>query len=197
MIVVMSDHGESLGERDVYRHASQLYNEQTHVPMIIYHPEIAPRRVSDYVSTIDLGSTILSANGITCPEQFIGVSLLPLMKGESFRRPPVYAELTKEEVSQYVMLEQQVHPEWKKYMAVSQDGFKIIFNRDVCAFELYDLKKDPKEERNLFSLMPAKADEMKKLVLQYVDIVTASRPGTADEGRYSKAGGADGDKVED
>jgi glucan phosphoethanolaminetransferase (alkaline phosphatase superfamily) len=197
MIVVMSDHGESLGERDVYRHASQLYNEQTHVPMIIYHPEIAPRRVSDYVSTIDLGSTILSANGVTCPQEYTGVSLLPLMKGEPFRRPPVYAELTKEEVSQYVMLDQQVHPEWKKYMAVSQDGFKIIFARDVFTFELYDLKKDPKEERNLYSVMPAKADEMKKLVLQYVDIVTASRPATADEGRYSKAGGADGDKVED
>ena len=197
MIVVMSDHGESLGERDVYRHASQLYNEQTHVPMIIYHPQIAPRRVRDYVSTIDLGSTILSANGIACPEEYIGVSLLPLMKGESFKRPPVFAEFTKEEVSQYVMLEQQVHTEWKKYMAVSQDGFKIIFNRDVFTFELYDLKTDPKEERNLFNAMPAKADEMKKLVLQYVDIVTASRPATADEGRYSKAGGADGDKVED
>jgi hypothetical protein len=197
MIVVMSDHGESLGERDVYRHASQLYSEQTHVPVIIYHPEIAPRRVSDYVSTIDLGSTILSANGVACPEEYIGVSLLPLMKGEPFRRPPVYAELTKEEVSQYVRLDQQVHPEWKKYMAVSQDGFKIIFTRDVFTFELYDLKKDPKEERNLFSVMPAKADEMKKLVLQYVDIVTASRSASADEGRYSKAGGADGDKVED
>ena len=197
MIVVMSDHGESLGERDVYRHASQLYNEQTHVPMIIYHPEIAPRRVSDYVSTIDLGSTILSANGVTCPEEYTGVSLLPLMKGEPFRRPAVYAELTKEEVSQYVRLDQQVHPEWKKYMAVSQDGFKIIFNRDVFTFELYDLKKDPREQRNIFSVMPAKADEMKKLVLQYVDIVTASRPASADEGRYSKASGADGDKVED
>ena len=197
MIVVMSDHGESLGERDVYRHASQLYNEQTHVPMIIYHPEIAPRRVSDYVSTIDLGSTILSANGIACPMEYTGVSLVPLMKGESFRRPAVYAELTKEEVSQYVRLDQQVHPEWKKYMAVSQDGFKIIFNRDVFTFELYDLNKDPKEQRNIFSVMPAKADEMKKLVLQYVDILTTSRPASADEGRYSKASGADGDKVED
>lgn len=197
MIVVMSDHGESLGERDVYRHASQLYNEQTHVPMIIYHPDLPPRRVSDYVSTIDLGSTILSANGIAIPYEYTGVSLLGLMKGEPVRRPPVYAELTKEEVSQYVRLDQQVHPEWKKYLAIAQDGFKIIFNRDVFTFELYDLTKDPREQRNLFNAMPEKAAEMKKLVLQYVDMVTASRPRSADEGRYSKASGADGDKVED
>lgn len=196
MIVVMSDHGESLGERDVYRHASQLYNEQTHVPMIIYHPEVQPRRVREYVSTIDLGATILGANGITSPEGYMGVNLFPLMKGQSINRPPVYAELTKEEVSQYVRLDQQVHPEWKKYMAIAQDGWKIIFNRDVFTFELYDLAADPREQRNLFSAVPEKAEQMKKVVLRYVDIVTASRPPSADEGRYSKAGGADGDKVE-
>jgi arylsulfatase A-like enzyme len=96
-----------------------------------------------------------------------------------------------------VRLDQQVHPEWKKYMAVTQDGFKIIFNRDVFTFELYNLTTDPREERNLYSVMPEKAAQMTKVVLQYVDIVTASRPRSADEGRYSKAGGADGDKVED
>jgi hypothetical protein len=197
MIVLMADHGESLGERDVYRHATQLYNEQTHVPMIVYCPGMGPRRVSDYVSTIDLGSTILSANGIASPEEYIGVSLLPLMNGEPFRRPPVYAEVTGEEISQFVRLDQQVHPETKKYMAVTQDGYKMIFNRDVFTFELYDLKNDPKEERNLYSRMPEKAAEMKNIVLRYVDVVTSSRPASADEGRYSKATGADGDKVED
>jgi hypothetical protein len=45
--------------------------------------------------------------------------------------------------------------------------------------------------------MPEKAAEMKRLVLQYVDIVTASRPAYADEGRFSKVTGADGDRVED
>ncbi|HSE35963.1 MAG TPA: sulfatase-like hydrolase/transferase [Blastocatellia bacterium] len=197
MIVVMSDHGESLGERDVYRHATQLYNEQTRVPMIIYHPEVGPRRVSDYVSTIDLGSTLLSANGIACPDSYLGINLLTLLRGESVRRPPVYAEVTKQEISKFVTLEQQVHPETKKYMAISYDGLKIIFNRDVFSFELYDLKQDPREEHNLYSVMPEKAAEMTRLVLQYVDIVTASRPWDADEGRYSKATGSDGDKVED
>lgn len=197
MIIVMSDHGESLGERDVYHHATQLYNEQTRVPMIVYHPETGPRRVRDYVSTIDLGSTILNANGIACPDSYLGINLLTLLQGESVSRPPVFAEVTKQEISKFVTLAQQVHPETKKYMAIARDGFKIIFNRDVFSFELYDLKQDPKEDHNLYSVMPEKAAEMRRIVLQYVDIVTASRPWDADEGRYSRATGADGDKVED
>ncbi len=205
MIVVMSDHGESLGERDVYRHASQLYNEQTRVPMIVYCPGIGPRRIRDYVSTIDLGATLLSVNGLASPKDYLGVNLLPLMRGEPFDRPPVYAEFTGEEVSPLfqlnqlvnLRLNQLVHPETKKYMVVAPDGFKMIFNRDVYSYELYDLQNDPQEEHNLFNAMPEKAAELKRLVLQYVDIVTASRPAYADEGRFSKVTGADGDRVED
>jgi hypothetical protein len=197
MIVMMSDHGESLGERGVYRHATQLHNEQTRVPMLVYLPGMGRRRVSDYVSTIDLGSTILSANSLDYPKEYIGVSLLPLMRGELFLRPPVYGEHTGQEFSPFVQYLQQIHPDTKKYMVIAQDGFKIIFNRDVFSFELYDLRNDPKEEHNLYSVRPEKAAEMRRLVLRYVDIVTASRPWNADEGRYSRVTGADGDKVED
>ncbi len=197
MVIIMSDHGESLGERDVYRHASQLYNEQTRVPMIVYVPNLPPRRVREVVSTIDLGATILDVNGIEYPNSYVGVGLLPLMRGESLAHPPIYAEQTFEEKSHYVRPEQQVNPERKKYMVVSPDHFKMIFNRDVFTFELYDLQNDPKEERNLYNRLPEKAAEMKRLVLRYVDLLTALRPPEADEGRYSRTSGADGDKVED
>ena len=197
MVVIMADHGESLGERGVYRHASQLYNEQTRVPMIVYVPNQTPRRINDFVSTIDLGSTILSAAGVAVPEQYMGVNLLPLIRGEAFTRPPVYAEQTSQEVSPFVRLDQQVHPETKKYMVVTQDGYKLIYNRDYYNFELFDLNNDPAERRNLYDRLPEKAREMRALLGQFVDIVTASRPAEADEGRYSKSGGIDGDKVED
>lgn len=197
MVVIMSDHGESLGERGLYRHATQLYNEQTRVPMIVYVPDQQPRMISDFVSTIDLGSTILSAAGIQVPEEYLGVNLLPLIRGEAFTRPPVYGEQTSQEVSPFVRLDQQVHPERKKYMVITQDGYKLIYNRDFYNFEMFDLNSDPAELRNLYDLMPDKALELRRLLGQFVDIVTASRPAEADEGRYSKSGGIDGDKVED
>ena len=197
IVVIMSDHGESLGERGVFRHSTQLYNEQVRVPMIVYVPGMQPRRVSDYVSTVDLGSTILDLVGVDYPKEYVGVSLAPLMRGEPFTRPPVYGEQTLEEYSPYVRLDQQVHPLSKKYMVITQDGFKLIFNRNFYSFEMYDLNSDPAESRNLFNKMPEKAENLKQLLGRFIDVVTASRPPEADEGRYSKAGGIDGDKVED
>ena len=197
MVVLMSDHGESLGERGVYRHATQLYNEQTHVPMILYVPNQTPRRITDFVSTIDLGSTILSLVGVEVPESYLGVNLAPLIRGEAFIHPPIYGEQTSQEVSAFVPFDQQIHPETKKYMVITQDGYKLIYNRDFYDFELFDLKNDPAEQRNLFNRLPEKAAELRRLLGQFVDAVTASRPPNADEGRYSRAGRIDGDKVEE
>ena len=196
VVVIMSDHGESLGERGVYLHSTQLYNEQTRVPLIIHIPNQPARRVPDYVTTVDLGTTILDAVGVSSPKEYTGVSLMPLIRGEPFEHPVIYGEQTSQEISPFVRLDQQIHPEGKKYMVITQDGFKLIYNRDFYTFELFDLNADPSENRNLYDHMPAKADSMRRLIGRFVDVVTASRPWDADEGRYSRNGGIDGDKVE-
>ena len=184
MIVLMADHGESLGERGVYKHSSQLYNEQEHIPMIIYSPRHGSRRVPDYVSSIDLGTTILSAVGIEPPKEYAGVSLVALMRGEPFTHPPVYAEQTYSQDSPYVRLDQNVFPESKKYMVITQDGYKLIYNRNPHTFELFDLNNDKQELRNLFDRLPEKAGELKNLLGRFIDIVSVSRPWDADERQY-------------
>jgi sulfatase-like protein len=184
IIVIMADHGESLGERGVYKHSSQLYNEQTRVPMIIHLPGLSPRSIKDYVSTIDLGPTILHAVGLDYPKECAGVNLVPLMRGEQVIHPPVYGEQTTQDVSPFVRPEQQLDPGQKKYMIITQDGFKLIYNRDYYSFELFDLSNDPWEVRNLYERMPEKAAEMKKQLGRFVDVVTASRPRDADESQY-------------
>lgn len=195
MIVIMADHGESLGERGVYKHSSQLYNEQARVPIIIYVPGLAPRRITDYVSTVDLGATILSAAGIPRPTGYAGVSLLPLMRGEAFTHPPVYGEQVLKQDSPYVRPQQNVHPESRKYMVITQDGYKLIYNRNSYSFELFDLNSDPREERNLYDRLPAKAEEMKRLLGRFIDILWVSRPWDADESQYFYRG-AQGDDDE-
>jgi len=184
MIVIMADHGESLGERGVYKHSSQLYNEQARVPMIIHFPGSPARVIEDYVSTIDLGPTMLNAVGLDFPRECAGVSLVPLMRGRAFVHPPVYGEQTTQEVSPFIRPEQQVDPELKKYMVITQDGFKLIYNRDYYNFELFDLKSDPSEFRNLYDRLPERAAEMKKRLGRFIDVVTVSRPKDADESQY-------------
>src|SRR5262249_16391090 len=143
MIVFMADHGESLGERLVYKHSAQFYNEQARIPMIIHMPGQLPGRVSTYVSSVDLGSTVLNAMGVDYPDGYAGVSLVPLIRGEPFKRPPIYGEHETSEDSGYVSQERNIYHPTKKYMVITQDGYKLIYNRDYYNFELYNLKEDP------------------------------------------------------
>ena len=184
IIVIMADHGESLGERGVFKHSTLLYNEQSRVPMIIHLPGLPGRSIKDYVSTIDLGPTMLNAVGLNYPDECAGVSLLPLMRGEPFTHPPVYGEQTTQEVSPFVRPDQYVSPARKKYMVITQDGFKLIFNRDHYSFELFDLKNDPSEVRNLYDRVPERAAELRNRLGRFIDVVTASRPWDADESQY-------------
>jgi len=184
MIVIMSDHGESLGERGVRKHNAQLYNEQMHVPAIVYVPGLGPRRVSEFVSTIHLGSTILNTVGVACPKDYAGASLLPLMRGDTFTPPPVYGEHWQRNDSPFFSPEHDVDPEIHKYMVITQDGFKLIYNQNAYCFELFNLRDDPKEQHNLYDRMPEKSAELKRLLGRFVDVVLVSRPPDADEQRY-------------
>ena len=185
MIVVMADHAESLGERGVYRHSSELFNDQTHIPMIFYVPGQSARRVTDYVSSIDLGTTILNAVGVECPHHYAGVSLLALMRGEAFTHPPIFGEQTlREKEFPNLRSDQYPQPINKKYMIITQDGIKLMYNRNLSTFQLFDLKSDPKEQRNLYDKMPQLAASLRNQLGEFIDIVTASRPANADEAKY-------------
>ena len=185
MIVLMADHGESLGERGMYKHSAVLYNDQIRIPMIIHVPGLNPRRISDRVSSIDLGSTILGTVGIMPTEDSVGINLLPLMRGEQFTRPPVYGEQTRGQESPYIPPDRLIHSESKKYMVITQDGYKLIYNRNYHTFELFDLDNDAMEQHNLYNREPERAEEMKHLLGRFVDIVTTSRPADADEYKYN------------
>ena len=198
MVVIMADHGESLGERGVYRHSSQLYDEQLQVPMIVYVPGMEPRRISTKVNTIDLGATILDAVGFPIPQEYTGVTLMPLIRGgdyvSGYEHPPIFGEQTSDEDSPYVKRHQQLHPKSKKYMVLTQDGYKLIYNRDPNTFELFDLNNDPHEQKNLHGRMPERAAEMREMLGRFIDVVLVSRPWDADESQYFLEGFIDDDK---
>jgi arylsulfatase A-like enzyme len=188
MVVIMADHGESFGERMVYRHNSQVYDDQMKVPAIVYVPGYAPRRIPEFISTVDLAPTILNLVGVACPPHYAGVSLLPSLRGEPLQHPPVYGEHALVENS-LASPDKWIEPETRKFMVITQDGFKLIYNRNYYSFELYDLKADPKELNNLFERLPEKSDAMRQLLGRFVDIVSALRPADADEQKHP--GGAD------
>jgi len=63
VVVVMSEHGELLGEHDKWRHYT-LWNEVIRVPLIIYTPDSDSKHVNKYVELIDLAPTIMDILGV-------------------------------------------------------------------------------------------------------------------------------------
>src|SRR5581483_11431448 len=96
LIVMMSDHGESLGAHGESMHGIFLYDETIHVPLIMKLPSelLARRRVSARVRLVDVAPTILSMLSLPLPPTFQGESLVPQMKGEAKGASdlPAYAE---------------------------------------------------------------------------------------------------------
>lgn len=89
LFVLTSDHGEGLNDHpDVWYsigHGRYLYESQVMVPLIFYHSggDLPARTVEQRVRLLDLMPTLLDYVGAPVPEGLHGVSLLPLIRGET------------------------------------------------------------------------------------------------------------------
>ncbi len=101
LIVLLSDHGESFhadrpelaGATSV--HGARLSEEENRVLLAVKLPkgQRAPARVDALVRLVDIGPTLLELSGLPAlPADVDGVSLAPLLRGEPFQPPPLYAE---------------------------------------------------------------------------------------------------------
>ncbi|MGH9331165.1 MAG: sulfatase family protein, partial [Vicinamibacterales bacterium] len=148
IVIVAGDHGESLGEHGERDHGIFVYESVLRVPLIIRAPALAPRRVGTAVRLIDVMPTVLDLLDLPVPSMD-GVSLLDLMRGR--RR---YLDLD--------VFAESVYPQrfgWSPLRALRDGRFKLI---DAPRPELYDLERDPFEERNLFDERRALAEAMKR-----------------------------------
>lgn len=150
LIVLMSDHGEGLGDHGETFHGFLVYDTTIHAALIVRPPGgVRGGRVVDRtVSHVDLLPTILDLVGLKAPENVHGRSLAPLVAGRDVPWDrPVYSE------SLYPLL----HYGWAPLRALRAGRFKLI---DVPRPELYDVAQDPTEEQNLHSVDPNRAREL-------------------------------------
>ncbi len=148
VVVLAGDHGESLGEHGEKTHGFFLYNSTLRVPLLIKVPGAAPRAVSEEVSLIDVMPTVLQALKIPIPASVQGRSLLSEVLGRAAAGPSnLYAE-------NYLPL---LHFHWSQLRSLQWHGLKYI---DVPRPELYDLRTDPHETRNLYASRRAIGQEM-------------------------------------
>jgi arylsulfatase len=87
LVVITTDHGESLGEHDYYfDHGEDLFDPSIRIPLLVAGPGVeAGRRTDVLATTLDLVPTVLDAAKVSYPPDLAGESLLPALRGE--RRP--------------------------------------------------------------------------------------------------------------
>jgi arylsulfatase A-like enzyme/Flp pilus assembly protein TadD len=149
LVIAIADHGESLGEHGEDEHGVFLYESVMRIPWIMSGPGV-PRggAVAGQVRAIDLFPTVLDMLGLPRAEGVDGESLVALVEGHApAPRPLAFAE------TWYPRL----HYGWSELRSVRADGWKAI---DAPRPELYNLKEDPGEQRNVYSLHRERADTM-------------------------------------
>jgi arylsulfatase A-like enzyme len=95
LVVVVSDHGESLGEHGLTGHGSALVPEQTEIPLILWGSGIAPQSIPDTVSLADVAPTLLDLAGLEPLPRAQGRSLAPLLQGAPLAAQPVPSDLLR------------------------------------------------------------------------------------------------------
>jgi arylsulfatase A-like enzyme/Tfp pilus assembly protein PilF len=144
MIVVMADHGESLGAHGEKTHGVFLYDETLHVPLLIKLPlnRGAGKRIETRAGLVDIAPTILRVAGVTPPAEMQGQSLL-----DSVKTPGADTKAQQEDRPTYAETD---YPHrafgWSALRALRTGKYLYIQAPDR---ELYDQTSDPGEVRNL------------------------------------------------
>jgi arylsulfatase A-like enzyme len=154
IVVFTADHGEALGEHGLFfAHDFTLYDELTHVPLIVRLPGEAPARISTPVSLVDVLPTLCAYANLACPADLDGRKLTtddartagdePRAVFSAARR---FASVTRATRSSRcrdrAAAGQAVRLGNEKLIRIPRPG--------SVGWEAYDLSADPAETHNVF-----------------------------------------------
>lgn len=147
IIVYTSDQGFFLGEHGWFDKRF-MYEESQRMPLVVRYPKsIKAGSVSHALSmNVDFAPTFLDMAGIDVPKDMQGVSLRPVLTNAG-ETPSDWREAVY-----YHYYEYPGEHSVKRHYGIRTADFKLIhFYSDIDEWEMYDLKKDPKEMVNVFN----------------------------------------------
>lgn len=158
-LVILSDHGESLGEHGESEHGFFIYNSTAHIPLIVKPPArqgFQASRISPPVETTAVAATLLQLAGFPAASEKQFHSGLDL-KSRDGADDVAYSE-TFYPFSSFG---------WSPLHALQTSRYHFI---EAPSPELYDLKTDPQEKNNIISQQAASVsvlkDKLQKLLAQ-------------------------------
>ncbi|HYO74889.1 MAG TPA: sulfatase-like hydrolase/transferase [Thermoanaerobaculia bacterium] len=168
VIVLLSDHGEGLGDHGEKEHGIFVYREAIHVPLIVKLPKntSAGSVVDAPVGLIDVFPTVLSLLGVKQP----AVDGAPLLGRDAKDVPDrrIFSE------SLYARL----HFGWSDVRSLISDQYHYI---DAPRAELYSVAEDVREERNLLAEERRVAASFRNQIAQFDKRMTAPSAASREE----------------
>jgi arylsulfatase A-like enzyme/Tfp pilus assembly protein PilF len=158
LIIVAGDHGEMLGEHGEEEHTYFIYQSAIKVPLIFKLPgQSKTGKVKNLVGLIDVVPTICGLLGIEIPAQVQGEDLSFCM-----------GQKQSPNQERYLYCESLVPTRFKanSLLGVVADGWKFI---QTTRPELYDLKMDPAETKNLIDEQPQRARFLQEHLQQMLE----------------------------
>jgi arylsulfatase len=192
LVVLTSDHGESLGEHDYYfAHGEYLYQPGLHIPLIISLPGKLPTglRVESLGQNIDIAPTILTILGIPGLQGVDGRPLLTRAGGRDdgalFEPSPGRTKIFAESDFQLIHAENRryyIPGPRGRWSAASDGRFKLIHVPRPSGewIELYDLLEDPGERHPLTrqrGSLPEAVGDLLRALRRFVDYEAGVGPG--------------------
>ena len=146
IILVMSDHGISVGEKLGERaYGAFCYDYTLRNFAYFLVPDSRSSEIKQQIRTIDYMPTILDFLNIPLDESYSnldGISLLPLTEGKSISEPYAFSETGNP-------LKDKAPPKEPNTKSIRTSNWKLIFNEYNNTKELYNLQLDPNENNNL------------------------------------------------
>ncbi len=161
IVIVTSDHGEELFDRESFGHGHSLQREIVRVPLIVRHPAVEPGgiRVRQLVRLIDIFPTVLGLLGMESPRVLMGRDLGPAIENPNQDWQLVgFSEAMLEGPPQFAIEQGRYKLLRIEQPATRHERRKLLEVRRQSALkgavELYDLKADPDERQPIDAEAP-------------------------------------------
>jgi arylsulfatase A-like enzyme len=174
LVIVVSDHGENIGDHGLMAHRFSLHQTLLHIPFIIrYPPAVAAGAVEPaYVQLTDVLPTILSAVGrpdLVRDLKLDGVNLL----GDALEHDrPALAEYLSTDYTAEARTKDydfENSPHNRTLRAFYRGSWKLIESQVDQQHELYDLARDPSERHNVAREHPEIVSELRRSLSDFVE----------------------------
>jgi arylsulfatase A-like enzyme len=164
LVIITSDHGEGLGEHDLFTHGESLYRTEIRVPLLILTPSRRPSGavVHETVSLRDLPATVVELIGLANGSPFPGRSLARLWADRPTGAPAVETDVVLSELASPNPSDPNHgrSPVFRGPLVALADGdFVYIRNEGDGNEELFNQREDPDERNNL-----ARVDAMQPIL---------------------------------